>query len=127
MPEQGDTVRAHCNTCEGDRKHHVIFCYAKKQSYRFEMLVPPKASATRIKKWREELKKRAEELSDIYELLQCAGCEDIRLRHTSEHLDVKGKLVPTITYYHQPPSAANQIGFPGLHSESNTAEDIGLW
>ena len=55
-----------------------MFCYAKKRSYG---------------------KKRTEELSNIYELLQCAGCEDIRLRHTSEHLDVKGKLVPTITYY----------------------------
>lgn len=54
-------TRAHCNTCDGEKNHHVLH----------------KESTT----WTDE--EYSVEGGDIYSTLQCAGCDGIKLRHRS--------------------------------------------
>lgn len=83
--EQGNIIKAHCNVCAGERNHLVIHHHNKE--------------------WREQLEDNAPVYiygEDLYQLLQCAGCERVTLRHTnlfSEHTDHEGRMVPTVTYY----------------------------
>jgi hypothetical protein len=85
--EQGDIVKAHCNRCSGKRNHFIIHAHEEQ--------------------WSDDLGDEAFiSGKDRYELLKCAGCGDVRLRHTnwfSEHEDERGKPIPTITYY--PPAS----------------------
>jgi hypothetical protein len=85
--EQGDIIKAHCNRCSGERNHFIIHVHEEE--------------------WSEDLGDEAFiSGKDRYELLKCAGCGDVRLRHTnwfSEHEDERGKPIPTITYY--PPAS----------------------
>src|SRR6266487_4356576 len=81
--EQGDIVKAHCNICAGERKHLIVHLHQTK--------------------WSDEI---ADDTfihgEDRYELLQCAGCDNIALRHTSFHSEItddEGRAVPTVTYY----------------------------
>src|SRR5512133_1381024 len=81
--EQGDIIEAHCNRCLGDRNHFVVHAHQEK--------------------WSKDL---GDETfisgEDRFELLKCAGCGDVRLRHTnwfSEQADEQGKPIPAVTYY----------------------------
>ena len=82
--EQGDIVKGHCNHCEGERKHLIVHYYATK--------------------WTENLSDDPPACmygEDRYELLQCAGCDAVTLRHTTifpEQTDDEGRLLPTVTY-----------------------------
>ncbi len=85
--EQGDIVSAHCNRCSGNRNHFIIYAHQEK--------------------WSEDI---GDETfvsgKDLYELLKCAGCGDVRLRHTNwfeGQVDEEGQAVPVITYY--PPAS----------------------
>jgi len=72
-----EVVKAHCNKCGGERNHTVL--HSKKT------------------KWSDD--KSPVCGSDDYQTLQCCGCEEIKLRHTSvfsQHDE------PTVYYY--PPS-----------------------
>lgn len=83
--EQGDLTKAHCNTCSGERNHLLIHHHQKKWHYRF--VDHPSAVSHG---------------QDDYELLKCAGCDRITLRHTStssDETDEEGNVVPTICYY----------------------------
>lgn len=92
--KQGDIIKAHCNGCDGECNHSVLHYYAKE--------------------WREQIHDDPPiEIcsEDLFELLQCAGCEHVTLRHThlfSEDTDQEGRMVPTVTYFppatfrHQP-------------------------
>ncbi len=83
--EQGDIVKAHCNVCEGERNHLIVHCHDKK--------------------WEEQVADDPPTFihgQDRYELLRCAGCDRITLRHTSlfsEQTDDYGRMEPTISYY----------------------------
>jgi len=85
--EQGDIVRAHCNRCSGDRNHFIIHAHQEE--------------------WSEDIGDHTFiSGKDHYELLKCAGCGDVRLRHTnwfSEQVGEDDKPVPVITYY--PPAS----------------------
>ena len=86
--EQGDIVKAHCNFCAGERKHLIVCYHATKETE--ELSDDPPAHI---------------HVEDRYELLQCAGCDAVTLRHThihSEQTDDEGRPVPTITYYPPP-------------------------
>jgi len=86
--EQGDIVRARCNACAGERKQFVVHYYKTK--------------------WKEDVSDDPPAFiygEDSYELLQCAGCDAVMLRHTSvhsEHRDDEGEIQPAITYYPPP-------------------------
>jgi len=80
------TIWEHCNRCSGKKKHEVL--------YHKEI------------KWSEDL---SEDFSingsDIYDLLQCLGCESVQLRHKSwfsEDFDPKTGQ-PEITIRKYPP------------------------
>jgi hypothetical protein len=91
--DQGDIVKAHCNQCSGERKHLVVHFY--KTDWNEVLSDDPPARMYG---------------EDQYELLQCAGCDAITLRHTSYHSEVtddEGRNVPTINYY--PPSTFRRI------------------
>ena len=82
--EQGDIVKAHCNICAGERNHQLLHFHSKE--------------------WTEEVDDYGSYVSgeDRYELLQCAGCERVTLRHSSyfsENTDDDGRVVPTVSYY----------------------------
>jgi Domain of unknown function (DUF4145) len=88
--EQGGIVKAHCDGCSGERNHHVVHAYEEK--------------------WSDEV---ADDTfvsgSDHYELLKCAGCNSIRLRHTnwfSENAGDEGRAIPAVTYY--PPASVRR-------------------
>jgi len=81
--EQGDIVKARCDRCSGNRNHFIIYAHQEK--------------------WNEDL---GDETfisgEDHYELLKCAGCGDVRLRHTNwfeGRMDEEDQPVPVITYY----------------------------
>jgi hypothetical protein len=72
-----ERVKAHCNTCGGERNHEVLH--------------------TEKSKWSDD--EHALWGSDAYQTLRCCGCEEIKLRHTSmfsEHDE------PSVYYF--PPS-----------------------
>src|SRR5205814_6056464 len=75
--QQGDIVKAHCNRCSGERNHFIIHVHEEE--------------------WSEDLGDQAWiSGKDRYELLKCAGCNDVRLRHTnwfSEHVKKEPFLV----------------------------------
>jgi len=84
--EQGDIIKAHCNLCAGECKHLIVHLHQSK--------------------WSEEI---ADDThihgEERYELLQCAGCDTVTLRHTSiqsEITDDEGRIVPTVAYYPPP-------------------------
>jgi hypothetical protein len=83
---QGDIVKAHCNLCAGERNHLIVHLHKTG--------------------WSEEIADDARIYGeDRYELLQCAGCESVTLRHTSFHSEIRdddGEVAPTITYYPPP-------------------------
>jgi hypothetical protein len=83
--EQGEIVKAHCNTCSGSRNHQVI--YFHEETWEEQMADDPPDFT-----WGE----------DRYELLKCAGCGHITLRHTSrfsEHTNSEGEPIPIVIYY----------------------------
>jgi Domain of unknown function (DUF4145) len=86
--EQGDIVKARCNVCAGERKHFVVHYHETK--------------------WTEEISDDPPAGiygEDRYELLQCAGCDAVMLRHTSIHseqTDEEGNIRPAVTYYPPP-------------------------
>jgi len=86
--EQGDIVKAHCNLCAGERKHLIVHLHQTK--------------------WTDEISDDPPACiygEDRYELLQCAGCDTVTLRHTSIHSEItddEGRIVPAITYYPPP-------------------------
>lgn len=84
--EQGDIVKAHCNLCAGQRNHLIVHLHKTT--------------------WSEEIAEGVHiHGGDSYELLQCAGCESVTLRHSSFHSEVTdedGRVVPTVTYYPPP-------------------------
>jgi len=57
-----DITKAHCNTCGGDRNHDVL--HSEK------------------KDWQDDESPVCG--SDTYDTLRCRGCEEIKLRHTSQ-------------------------------------------
>jgi len=75
-----EITRSHCNGCERETKHHVIFAKRTQGSEEVE-------NYGQIDWW------------DRYELLECAGCETVSLRHTS-YFDPTG--VTTVTLYPAP-------------------------
>jgi hypothetical protein len=70
-------TKAHCNTCGGDRNHTILH--------------------TESALWSDD--ENGISGRDLYEMLRCNGCDDIKLRHTSRFSGDDG---PTITYF--PPS-----------------------
>ena len=91
--EQGDIVKAHCNRCSGERNHFIIHVHEEE--------------------WSEDI---GDETfvsgKDHYELLKCAGCGDVRLRHINwfeGHLDEEDQPVPHITYC--PPASLRRRPF----------------
>ena len=75
--ESEQKTKGHCNQCGGDRWHDVLYSLESQTS----------GQVTK------------------YELLKCAGCDEIKLRKTSldsEDLDLFLEVLPEITYY--PPS-----------------------
>jgi Tfp pilus assembly major pilin PilA len=81
------TTRAHCNNCGGDRKHDVLHvestCWEDNESH--------------------------VEGGDRYEMLRCAGCEQVKLRHTSTFSEDDE---PTVVYY--PPSEGTKAARLGV-------------
>lgn len=78
-------MKAHCNVCQGERNHLVVHCHDKKWKEQFADDPPMFIDGL-----------------DRFELLRCAGCDRITLRHTSwfsEQTDDHDRLVPTISYY----------------------------
>jgi hypothetical protein len=102
--EQGDMIRARCNVCGGERKHFVVHDYKTE--------------------WTEEISDNPPACiygEDRYELLQCAGCDAVMLRHTCIHSEVRdgdGDIRPRISYYpattfRKPPSWLHAITIGG--------------
>lgn len=78
------TVKAHCNICLGEKNHQVLFKHKRR--------------------WIEEINPDfSVDGDDVYELLQCGGCDSIKLRHKSrfsEDFDENGPV--TTTHYYPP-------------------------
>ena len=78
------TIKAHCNICLGEKNHQVLF---KHKRHWFEDVAPDFSV----------------DGDDVYELLQCGGCDSIKLRHKSrfsEDFDENGPV--TTTHYYPP-------------------------
>lgn len=91
---QGDIVKAHCNHCAGERNHSIVH-FVKTD---WIQIISDDDPSSQIYG------------EDRYELLQCAGCSTISLRHTcfhSEITDDKGQKIPKISYY--PPSTFRRL------------------
>lgn len=90
---EADIVMAHCNQCSGERKHLIIHDY--KTDWEDVLSEDPPARIYG---------------EDRYELLQCAGCDSIKLRHTSYHSEITdddGLAVPSVNYY--PPATFRRM------------------
>jgi len=89
--KQGDVVKGHCNTCAGERNHRILHLYQTD--------------------WSEEIVDDSRIYgADLYELLQCAGCDSVTFRHTSTHSEItndEGRAMPTIAYY--PPATFRRL------------------
>ncbi|KKL19113.1 hypothetical protein LCGC14_2468720, partial [marine sediment metagenome] len=85
MTKQGDTVRAHCNRCLGERKHVVI-------ASRFQEYVEVDEHDTFV---------LAEKTT--FEMLECCGCEDVVFRRT---LAASYEAHEIVDYY--PPSVSRR-------------------
>ena len=88
METTANITKAHCNSCVGERNNLYLHKHEKVWD---ELLAddPPY--------WIDG--------KDIYELLQCAGCDRITLRHTSwcnQDYDEDGKPLKGISYYPPP-------------------------
>lgn len=104
MKSQADITKAHCNFCVGKRNHLFIHKHERK--------------------WEEQISDDPPDWiygKDLYELLQCAGCERITLRHTAwfcGDCDDEGSPIPRVSYY-PPPIFRRQpkwlLGMEGLH------------
>lgn len=99
MASTHNKVKAHCNTCSGDRNHEVLHV---------EKTV-----------WSEE--EQGIWGSDNYEMLRCSGCESIKLRHTSYFSEEE---FPTTTYFPPPvfrqePRWFRNLWFQLKHEEQN--------
>ncbi len=82
---------AHCNTCGGDRNHHILKQVVKDESEEID-------ECFKIS-W-----------NNTYYMLECCGCEKAHLLHTSwcsEATDERGDLIIDKTYY--PPSIFRPI------------------
>jgi len=88
--KKSETVKAHCNTCLGEKNHWILF--ADRQD------------------WSEEFEYgNGVYGSEIYEMLKCCGCDAIALRHTSrfsEDYDDEGRPLTRIYYY--PPAISRR-------------------
>ncbi|HBA87495.1 MAG TPA: hypothetical protein DCZ75_05755 [Geobacter sp.] len=86
LSEKQEIVKSHCNSCLGERNHHLLFLHKSKWSD-------------------DECDIYGD---DVYQLLKCCGCEAIILRHQSrfsEDWDEDG-LVVTTKYY--PPAISRK-------------------
>jgi hypothetical protein len=83
--EQGDILKSHCNSCGNETKHHLVFLHRTH--------------------WKEEFSRDVGDFvdgEDVYELLQCAGCDAVTIRHSryfSENRDDAGRSIPVIHFY----------------------------
>lgn len=81
-------MQAHCNTCGGSRHHHVLF--------------------ERQQPWQDD--QYSIHGANEYYVLECAGCQEIRLLHThwfSEETDPDGNPILNENYY--PPAIARPV------------------
>lgn len=67
-------TKAHCNNCLGDRNHEILF--------------------TEKTRWLDE--EYGVDGGDKYEMLKCAGCDRVMLRHTSWFSE---EPEPSVSYY----------------------------
>lgn len=85
-----ETVKAHCNTCLGEKNHKILF--------------------TDKSDWSDEFEHgHGIHGSDIYEMLKCCGCDSIALRHSSqfsEDYDDDGRPLTRVNYY--PPAISRR-------------------
>lgn len=84
------TIKSHCNTCLGEKNHLVLFKHESS--------------------WHQEISPEFDiSGDDIYELLQCCGCDSICFRHKSqfsEDYDDEGRPEWKTHYY--PPAISRQ-------------------
>jgi hypothetical protein len=82
-----EIVKAHCNTCSGDRRHEVL--HAEKSEFNDD--------------------ESGIQGTDMYEMVRCCGCETISLRNSywcSEDTDQWGTPITRTRYY--PPATFRQ-------------------
>lgn len=84
------TDKAHCNRCGGDTRHVVLYRHETRWS----------ADDAAVSGW------------DTYEVLECAGCESIRFRHTTFD-DADYEAEPQVIYY-PPATARREPGWLGF-------------
>jgi hypothetical protein len=78
-----ETIKTHCNRCQGDTNQTVLHSEKFLWEDQFEDGYPIEGT-------------------DIYEMLKCCGCDSIILRHTewfSGNIDNQGKMYPVFHYY----------------------------
>ena len=110
MAIQVDIKTAHCNKCLNETNHHIVFTHSDD--------------------WSEALEEstKNDEITIygkcVYELLKCCGCDTKRILFTSwfsEHTDLDGRSIPTLTYYppivnrKMPDWLANRVFADGDH------------
>src|SRR2546427_919969 len=87
--EDGRTIKIHCNRCGTETFHRVL---AEKPLWG----------------WHDENQERSGDFIDHpdeadwredYELLQCCGCDDICMRHTTSDVHMPEDMSPVICFY----------------------------
>ena len=76
-------IKAHCNTCLGERNHKILHAEDKD--------------------WSDLVDNRYEvQGGDTYRMLECCGCEHVNLQHLSwcsEDIEPDGSSAITVTYF----------------------------
>lgn len=85
MPDNTKRIKAHCNTCLGQRNHTLLH--------------------REVQDWEEQAGPKPYMLvngSNVFEMLRCCGCDSVKLKHSewfSEDCDGRGEPIIRINYY----------------------------
>jgi hypothetical protein len=94
MTEQSDIARAHCNRCQGETNHHVLF----------ELKEPWEEVVAEDEHGRHTIGGRED-----FEVLKCCGCDTITVRNRSwfsGETDYDGRPLARVRYY--PPATSRK-------------------
>lgn len=97
-------IKAHCNTCLGERNHKILH--------------------EEDKDWSDLVDNRYEfHGGDTYRMLECCGCEHVNLQHSSwcsEDIEPDGSAAITVTYYPPAISKVEPIWLSQLDGNSDS-------
>jgi hypothetical protein len=94
MADLGDISKAHCNRCQGETNHHVLFDLKEP----WEEVIAEDEHVRHTIGGRED-----------FEVLKCCGCDTITVRNRSwfsEDTDYDGRPVARVRYY--PPATSRK-------------------